>query len=39
MAKCRKVLDEALKMKSTNRGFYTIIQTVATFEQPKKGLS
>ena len=37
--KNRKVLDEAINLTSTNRGFRTINQMVATYEQIKKGLS
>ena len=33
------VLNEAVKLKSTNRGFKTINHAVATYEQTKKGLS
>ena len=39
MAKHRQVLDEALSLKSTNRGFKTINHAVATYEQIKKGPS
>ena len=39
LQKYRKVLDEAIKLTSTNRGFRTIDHTVATQEQTKKGLS
>ena len=39
MAKYRQVLDEAVNLKSTNRGFKTINHAVATYEQTKKGLS
>ena len=35
----RKVLDEAINLNSTNRGFRTINHMVATYEQTKKGLS
>ena len=35
MAKYRQVLDEAVNLKSTNRGFKTIIHAVATYEQKK----
>ena len=37
--KYRKVLDEAINLTSTNRGFRTINHMVATYEQTKKGLS
>ena len=39
MSKYRKVLEEAVNVTSTNRGFRTIQQSVATYEQTKKGLS
>ena len=39
MAKYRKVLEEAVNVTSTNRGFRTIQHSVATYEQTKKGLS
>ena len=39
MAKYRRVLDEAVNLTSTNRGFRTIKQMVATYEQTKKELS
>ena len=39
MAKYRKVLEEAVNITSTNRGFRTIQHSVATYEQTKKGLS
>ena len=39
MAKYRQVLDEAVNLKSTNRGFKTINHAVVTYEQLKKGLS
>ena len=39
MAKYRQVLEEAVNLKSTNRGFKTINHAVATYEQTKKGLS
>ena len=39
MSKYRQVLDEAVNLKSTNRGFKTINHAVATYEQTKKGLS
>ena len=39
MAKYRQVLDEAVNLKSTNRGFKTINHAVATYEQTEKGLS
>ena len=39
MPKYRKVLEEAVNVTSTNRGFRTIQHSVATYEQTKKGLS
>ena len=39
MENYRKVLDEAINLNSTNRGFRTINHMVATYEQTKKGLS
>ena len=39
MSKHRRALDEAINIKSTNRGFRTINHMVATNEQTKKGLS
>ena len=39
MESYRKVLDEAINLNSTNRGFRTINHMVATYEQTKKGLS
>ena len=39
MAKYRKVLEEAVNVTSTNRGFRTSQHSVATYEQTKKGLS
>ena len=39
MSKYRQVLHETVNLKSTNRGFKTINQAVATYEQTKKGLS
>ena len=39
MSKYRKVLEEAVNVTSTNRGFGTIQHSVATYEQTKKGLS
>ena len=39
MSKYRKVLEEAVNVTSTNRGFRTIQHSVATYEQTKKGLS
>ena len=39
MENYRKVLDEAINLNSTNRGFRTINHLVATYEQTKKGLS
>ena len=39
MSKPRKVLEEAVNVTSTNRGFRTIQHSVATYEQTKKGLS
>ena len=38
MSKFRKVLEEAVNVTSTNRGFRTMEQSVATYEQTKKGL-
>ena len=38
MAKYRQVLNEAVNLKSTNRGFKTINHAVATYDQTKKGL-
>ena len=37
--KYRRVLDEKVNIRSTNRGFRTNNHTVATYEQLKKGLS
>ena len=39
MAKYRQVLDEAVNLKSKNKGFKTIKHAVATYEQTKKGQS
>ena len=40
MSKYRKVLEEAVNVTSTNRGFRTMTHSVvATYEQTKKGLS
>ena len=39
MSKYRKVLEKAVSVTSTNRGFRTIQHSVATYEQTKKGLS
>ena len=39
MAKYRKVLDEAVNVTSTNRGFRAMKHNVVTYEQTKKGLS
>ena len=39
MEKYRKVLDKAINLTSTNRGFRTSNHVVATYEQTKKGLS
>ena len=39
MSKYRKVLEEAVKVTSTNRGFRRVQHSVATYEQTKKGLS
>ena len=39
MSKYRKVLEEAVNVTSTNRGFRTIQHSIATYEQTKKGLS
>ena len=39
MTKYRKVLEEAVNVASTNKGFRTMKHSVATYEQTKKGLS
>ena len=39
MSKYRRLLFEVFNLTSTNRGFRTINHMVATYEQPKKGLS
>ena len=39
MTKYRKVLEEAVNVTSTNRGFRTMKHSVATYEQTQKGLS
>ena len=39
MSKYRKVLEEAINVTSTNSGFRTMKNMIATYEQPKKGLS
>ena len=39
MSKYRKVLEEAVNVTSTNRGFRPMKYSVATYEQTKKGLS
>ena len=39
LTKYWRVLDEAINLTSTNRGFRTINHMVATYEQTKKGLS
>ena len=39
MSKYRRVLNEAINLTSTNRGFRTINHTVSTKEQTKKGQS
>ena len=39
MSKYRRVLDEAIILTSTIRGFRTINHMVATYEQTKKGIS
>ena len=39
MSKSRKVLEEAVNVTSTNRGFRTFQHSVATYEQTKKGRS
>ena len=36
MSKYRKVLEEAVNVTSTNRGFRTMKQSVATYEQKKR---
>ena len=38
MSKYRKVLEEAVNVTSTNRGFRTMKHSVATYEQTRKGL-
>ena len=38
MSKYRKVLEEAVKVTSTNRGFRTMKHSVATYEQTEKEL-
>ena len=38
MSKYRRVLDEAINLTSTNRGFRTTNHMLATYEQTKKGL-
>ena len=39
MSKYRKVLEEAVIVTSTNRGFGTMKHCFATYAQTKKGLS
>ena len=39
VTKYRKVLEDAVNVTSTNRGFRTRKNSVATYEQTKKGLS
>ena len=39
MSNYRKVLEEAVNVTSTNRGYRTIQHSMATYEQTKKGLS
>ena len=39
MSKFRKMIEEAVNVTSTNRGFRTIQHSVATYEKTKKGLS
>ena len=39
MEKYRNVLDEFVNVTSTNRGSRTVQDSVATYEQTKKGLS
>ena len=39
ISKYRRVLDEAVNLKPTNRGFKTSNHLVGTYEQTKKGLS
>ena len=39
MSKYRRVLDEAINLTSTNRGFKTSNHMLATYDQTKKGLS
>ena len=38
MSKYRKVLEEAVNVTSTSRGFRTMTHSVATYEQTKKGI-
>ena len=38
MSKYRRVIDEAINLTSTNKGFRTINHMLATYEQTKKGL-
>ena len=39
MSKNRRVRDESINLTPTNRGFRIVNQTVAAYEQTKKGLS
>ena len=39
MSNYRKVLEEAVNVTSTNRGFRTIQHSVSTYDRRKKGLS
>ena len=39
MSKYRRVIDEAVILRSTNRGFKTCNHLLGTIEQTKKGLS
>ena len=39
LQKYRRVLDDAVKLASTNRGFRTINHQILTYEQTKKGRS
>ena len=38
MSKHRKMLEEAVNVTSTNRGFQTMKHSVVTYKQTKKGL-
>ena len=39
LQKYRRVLDDAVNIASTNKGFRTINHQIVTYEQTKKGLS